>query len=528
MVKRFIAIFIVMFAVVGLLGACSGNNETSSKEKENVGSDGDKSGGSLTFGLAAEPTTMDPYMQNGTHGRTVKLAIFRGLYNYNEKGELEAELAESYTSNDDLTAYTFTLRDAKFHNGDPVTAEDIKYTFDRIINPDSKATFKTELSIIDNIVVEGDKTVTFNLKEPSAPFVHFTALPESVIVSKSYTEANIDDIATKPMGAGPFKFASWTQGSKIIVEKFEDYYKEGQPYLDKIEFQFYSEENTRVNALRAGDVDLIETVPWKDAESIGKTDNLKLASANGPFMALQFNTDFEPFSKPEVRKAIAYGIDRNAILNTAFSGRGKPIYGMATLEGYMGYDEKYTKYFEHDVKKAKELLAEAGYPNGFKATLLSTSQYGMHEQTAVAVQSELKKIGIEVELELPDWATRINKNVEGDYQFVVAGTSGDITDGDWMSNFYKGGPARLNNSANFDDEQINSLLEQGRKEIDPAKREEIYKQLIERAMELSPFVYLNWREQSYGMQKNVNGFVNLNGFLSFQSGVTLEETYIEK
>ncbi|MER2010594.1 MAG: ABC transporter substrate-binding protein, partial [Psychrobacillus sp.] len=179
------------------------------------------------------------------------------------------------------------------------------------------------------------------------------------------------------------------------------------------------------------------------------------------------------------------------------------------------------------VEKAKELLAEAGYPNGFKATLLSTSQYGMHEQTAVAVQSELKKIGIDIELELPDWATRINKNVEGDYQLLVAGTSGDITDGDWMSNFYTGGPARLNNSANFDDEQINSLLDQGRKEVDPAKREEIYTQLMERAMELSPFVYLSWREQSYGMQENVNGFVNLDGFLSFQSGVTLEETYIE-
>jgi len=527
MVKKFMTIFILLFVVAGVLGACSSNEGSSEGQQDNGGSEGDKSGGSLTFGLAAEPTTMDPYIQNGTHGRTVKLAIFRGLYNYNEKGELEAELAESYTANDDLTSYTFKLRDAKFHNGDPVTAEDVKYTFERILDPESGATFKTELSIIDSIEVDGDKTITFNLSEPSAPFVHYTALPESVIVSKSYTEANIDDIATKPMGAGPFKLVSWTQGSNIIVEKFEDYYKEGQPYLDEIEFQFYTEENTRVNALRAGDVDLVETVPWKDTESIGNTDNLKLESANGPFMALQFNTDFEPFSKPEVRQAIAYAIDRNAIINTAFSGRGEPIYGMATLEGYMGYDEKFTTYFEHNIEKAKELLAEAGYPDGFKATLLSTSQYGMHEQTAVAVQSELKKIGIEVELELPDWATRINKNVEGDYQFLVVGTSGDITDGDWMSNFYTGGPARLNNSANFDDEQINSLLEQGRKEVDPAKREEIYTQLMERAMELSPFVYLSWREQSYGMQENVNGFVNLDGFLSFQSGVTLEETYIE-
>lgn len=525
MAKRLIVLVVLLFGLVVFLGACS--------SKENVSSDsnsgdatGDKSGGSLTFGLAAEPTTMDPYIQNGTHGRTVKFAIFRGLYNYNEKGELEAELAESYTTNDELTQYTFKLRDAKFHNGDPVTAEDVKYTYERILAPDSKATFKTELSIISSIEVIDEKTITFNLSEPSAPFIHYTALPESVVVSKSYTEENGEDIATKPMGAGPFKFVSWAQGSNIIVEKFDDYYKEGKPYLDEIKFQFYTDENTRVNALRAGDVTLIENVPWKDTESIGQMENLKLESSNGPFMALQFNTDYEPFNNPKVRQAIAYGIDRKAILNTAFSGRGEEIYGMAILEGYMGYDEKFTKYFKHDVKKAKELLSEAGYPNGFKAKLLSTSQYGMHEQTAVAVQSELKKIGIEVELELPDWATRINKNVQGEYQFLVAGTSGDITDGDWMSNFYQGGPARLNNSANFDDEQINGLLAQGKKEKDPAKREEIYQQLIERAMELSPFVYLNWREQSYGMQKNVDGFVNLDGFLSFQSGLTLEDTYL--
>ena len=524
MVKKFSILFVLMFVLIGLLGACS-SKDSASSVKKNGGAGGDKSGGSLTFGLAAEPTTMDPYIQNGTHGRTVKLAIYRGLYNYNEKGELEPELAESYTTNDDMTSYTVKLRDAKFHNGDPVTAEDVKFTYERMLEPDSKATFKTELYIIKSIDVVDEKTVTFHLSEPSAPFIHYTALPESVIVSKAYSESN--DLATKPMGAGPFKFVSWTQGSNIVVEKFDDYYKKGKPYLDEVKFQFYSDENTRVNALRAGDVNLIENVPWKDTESISKTDNLKLESANGPFMALQFNTDFEPFNNPKVRQAIAYGIDRSAIINTAFSGRGEPIYGMAILKGYMGYDEKFTKYFKHDVKKAKELLAEAGYPNGFKATLLATSQYGMHEQTAVAVQSELKKIGIEVKLELPDWATRINKNVKGDYQFLVAGTSGDITDGDWMSNFYKGGPARLNNSANFNDEQINNLLEQGKKEKDPAKREEIYQQLISRAMELSPFVYLNWREQSYGMQKNVNGFDNLDGFLSFQSGLTLEDTYIQ-
>lgn len=514
-------VFLMLFigALVVLASACSSDSS---------GQGNGENGGDITFGLAEEPDTLEAYMQNGTHGRTVKLALARGLYNYNEDGELQPELAEDYEVNEDATSYTFHLRDASFHNGDPVTAEDVKYTFERILADDSTATFKSELSMIDEIVVEDDTTITFHLSEPSAPFVHYTAIPESVIVSKSWTEENSDQLDTDFMGAGPFKLVEWQQGSHITVEKFDDYYKENKPQLDEITFEFYTEENTRVNALRSGEVDIVETVPWKDVESLEQLDTVKLDSKNGPFMKLQFNTDVEPFDDPDVRKAIAYGIDREAILNTAFSGRGTPIYGMAILDGYLGYDDRFTDYYEHDPEKAKELLAEAGYPDGFSATLLSTSQYGMHEQTALAVQSELEKIGIDITLELPDWATRINKNTEGDYEMLVAGTSGDITDGDWMANFYQGGEVRLNNSAYFDDEEINQLLAEGRETTDEEERQEIYEQLIERAMEEAPFVYLNWREQSYGMQSNINGFTNLEGFLSFQSGITLENTYIEE
>lgn len=512
-------IILILSLLLFIVGCSNGNSETAGK------SEGKDGGGTLMFGLAGEPATMDPLIQNGTHGRTIKLAIYRGLVNYNKEGQLENELAESYSVSDDHLTYSFKLRDATFHNGEKVTPEDVKYTFDRMIKPDSKATFSSELSIIEKVDVVDEQTVSFTLKKPSAPFIHYLALPESVIVSKAWVEEKGEE--GDPMGAGPFKFVSWTQGQKLIVEKFDEYYKPEEPKLDSIEFVFYPDENTRINALRAGDVDLIETVPWKDAITVEKDPNLKLDSVNGPFMQLQFNTNFEPFNDPKVRQAISYAINRDAIINTAFSGRGEPIYGMAIPEGYMGYDEKFANYFNYDIEKAKELLAEAGYPDGFKARLLSTSQFSFHQQTAVAVQAELKKIGIEVELDLPDWASRVNKNVEGDYDFVVAGTAGDITDADWLSNFYTGGEVRLNNSAYFNDKEINQLLIDGREELDEAKRKEIYEQFINRAMELSPFVYLSWREQSYGMNKNVEGFKNLPGFLSFQSGITLEDVYLK-
>lgn len=521
MKRKSLLFFVGLLSVIILISACSSDSANDSN-----GENGETtSGGELKFGLAAEPDTMDPLVQNGTHGRTIKLAIYRGLFNYNKEGELQPELAEDYSVSDDGKTYTFNLREAKFHNGDAVTAEDVKYTFDRILEAGSKATFAAELSVIDNIEVVDDKTVDFNLTEPSAPLLHYLAIPESVIVSKSWIEEHGEN--ADPMGAGPFKFVEWKKGQEFIVEKFDEFYIPEKPKLDEIRFVFYPDENTRSNALRAGDVDLIETVPWKDVESMENDPNLKLDSVNGPFMKLQFNTEFEPFNDPKVRQAISYAIDRATILNTAFSGRGEEIYGMAIPEGYMGYSEEYANYFEHDVEKAKELLAEAGYPDGFSARLLATSQYTFHEQTAVAVKSELEKIGIEVELELPDWASRINKNTEGDYDFLVAGTSGDITDADWLSNFYTSGDVRLNNSAYFKDEKIDELLNKGRIETDEQKREEIYDELIERSLELSPFVYLTWREQSYGMSNDVEGFKNLPGFLSFQSGITLDEVTVK-
>src|SRR5699024_2294140 len=150
------------------------------------------------------------------HGRTIKLAIYRGLFNYNKSGELQAELADDHSISDDGKSYTFKLRDAKFHNGDEVTAEDVKFTFDRIIEPGSKATFGSELSVIDEIVVEDEKTVTFNLSEPSAPFLDYLAIPESVIVSKKWVEENGEN--GDPMGAGPFKFVDWKKGQELNVE----------------------------------------------------------------------------------------------------------------------------------------------------------------------------------------------------------------------------------------------------------------------------------------------------------------------
>jgi glutathione transport system substrate-binding protein len=486
-------------------------------------------GGTLYFGLSGEPSTLDTIIQPGTAGRTVKLALHRGLVNYGSDGKISPELAESYDISPDATEYTFHLRDATFHDGTPVTASDVKASLERILDPKGKAAFRNELSIISSIDTPDPKTVKLTLSKPSVALIDYLALPESVIVPAAWLKQNAANPTASPIGAGPFKFKNWTRGREIVVSKYDGYYKKGKPELDEVHYVFYGDENTRVNALKSGDVDIIEYVPAKDAPSLKAGPDTELLSMNGPFMGLQFNTKFEPFSKPEVRQAIAYAVDRSVIINTAFNGLGTPIYGLAIPKGYMGYSDAKTNYFSHDVEKAKELMKKAGYPNGFEARLLASSQYSFHQNTAIALQSELAKIGIKVTLELPDWASRMAKATTGDYDFTVLGSLGEITDADWLSNYYYGGDklVRTNNSPYFNDPQINELLDKGRATIDKGEREKIYGAFVDRALELSPLVYFMWREQDYAVRKGVVGFTNMPGFLTFQSGFSIEDTSIE-
>jgi len=476
----------------------------------------------ITMGLTGEPPTLEPSVNSGTPQRSVKLLVYRGLFNYGPAGRPVAELAQGYSISSDGKTYTIKLRNAKFQNGDPVTADDVVFTFDRIRDPKTGATFASIFGVIDTVKAVDPTTVQFVLKQPTAPFIDYLALPESIIVSRKWAQIQGDNMSRIPMGAGPYRFVRWDRGQRIELQAFAGYYKPGLPRTREIVFEFYPDDTARVNALRAGDVDLIEYVPWQSIPTLKADSRFALYPGTGPFMGIIFNTTYKPFADPRVRQAFAYAIDRRAILNTAFSGQGRPIFGMPMTPNMVGYSKALDSYFKYDPQKAKSLLAEAGYSEGFQARLLATSQYAFHQQTAVAIAAELKKVGVTVTLDLPDWATRLQKNLKGDYDFLVVGTAGDIVDPDFLSDYYASGPIRLNSAPGFSDPEMDRLLQLGRETVDPKVRSQYYVQLEQRALELSPLVFLTWREQDYASSARVRGFVNLPGFLSFQSGLTLE------
>lgn len=482
----------------------------------------------LVFGLSAEPANLEPALAQGTAKRIINGSIYRALFSYDENGKLAEELG-SYTVEADNKTYIIKLKDASFHNGDPVTAGDVKFTFERLLDPKTGATFFKELSIINKIEVVDDKTVKFILKNECAPFIHYLALTESGIVSQKYTESKGGDLTTAPMGAGPYKFVSWEKGQSIVVEKNENYYKEGLPKLDSITFNFYADEDARSNALRSGDIDITDYVPWKDTAGMLDDPNLTIDQENGPIMLISFNTKVEPLADPKVRQAISYAIDRQNVVKAAFLGRGNSIYGFMLNEGWLGYEPSLDNYFEYNPEKAKQLLAEAGYPNGFDIKLLASSSYSMHQQTAICIQSDLKKVGINVTLDLPDWATRMDKVGKQDFDMFINAMSGEFGDPDWLTNYLYSGTPTYNTSAWFADSEIDSLLDEGRITLDTAKRDEIYKKLAKRFLDLSPHVLINYREQATGMQKYVTNYQGRPGLLCLsQAGMPLETLDMNK
>lgn len=481
-------------------------------------------GGEFVFGLSTEPPNLDPQVGKGTAARTVKLQVYRGLVSFYKGGEIIMDLAESVEQPDDVT-YVFTLRaNANWHNGDPVTADDVKFSIERILDPEVGATTRTQLSIIDSIEVIDEKTVQITLSQPSAAFLSQLAIAESAIVSKNWVEAG-NDLDSDMMGSGPFKFVEREKGVRIVLEKNPDYYREGFPKLDKLTFIPYRDENLRVTALKTGDVDLIEYVPWKDMVAIDADQNLTLETTVGPFMYLIFNPEREPFDNPLVRKAIGYAIDRQGVLDAAFVGRGSELFGLPVPENSWLYNEELVNFWSFDPDKAKEMLAEAGYPDGFSAKLLSTATYDMHEQTAVVVADSLSKIGIEVELVLPEWGARVEQGNAADYDFAVMGSGAAIIDPDWLTAYYSIEGIQYGRVPNWQNDEVNSLLAEAASAQDQDERIALYQEFAQIALEEAPYVWLTWREQGYAYQSGVSGFENI-PFLTFNSGITMEEVSV--
>jgi ABC-type transport system substrate-binding protein len=472
--------------------------------------------GTLSVGLVNYPPNIHAFDNTGSSQMAVKLSLFRGLLAYDRQGQLVPELAESWTP-DGATAHLFRIRDgAKFHTGQPVLAEDVKYTIEQILKPGSTAYLKPEYGIVDRVEVLDARSLRIVLHQPSAPFPHLLASYHAPALS-----AKLDDVAA-PVGAGPFRFVAQERGVAIEVERFAGFYKPGRPRVQRLRFIAYGDENLRAAALEAGDVDIIEGVPWQNMAGMERNPRLKLDATDGPFMYLIFNTKAGPFTDPRLRQAVGFAIRRDEVVKSAMYGRGAPLEALPYPPG-TAFADSVGGFWRYDPARSRRLLAEAGFPNGFRTKLLATSSPTLHQATAEVVQQHLAEVGIGVELVLPEWGTRVAMGNRGQYEFAVMGSVGNWPDPDSLSAFLGTAPGAYPRSFMFSSARIDGLLDAGRRELDAAKRRVIYDDLQRAAFEEVPLVGLAWRSQAFGMQRSVQGFANMPGFLTFYAPITLED-----
>lgn len=475
----------------------------------------------LRIGLSAFPPNLEPWNNSGVAAGAVKLMIFRGLLTYAPDGAFRGELAESW-SQPDPTTWVFKLRDVQFQNGDPVTADEIKWNLEQIIAENSSAYYKSEFkNALSGIEAQDARTLVLKTTQPTATLLSWFASFNTPIVSRR----SVEEGAT--VGAGPYRVTGQERGSWVELTRSDNYYKPGKAAIERVRIVAYPDENLRLAALRAGDVDLIDYVPWQAMAEIEADSSLKLDAVDAPCMYLTFNGTRAPFNDVRVRRAIAHAIKREDIVAAAFFGRGAPLMHLPIAKESPYYNAEFEGSWNYNPDLSRKLLAEAGFADGFTADFLSTAQYGMYRDTSVVVQQHLEAVGIKTQLQLTDWATNIDRRNRGQFEFALGGSAGDSPDPDSLSNLIDSSLApSFFRSFGLPLPEIDEQLKLGRFEMDVEKRKAIYREVERLSVEQVPIVSLCWRSQGWAMTSKLSGFRTLPGALCNFSGITVEDAQL--
>lgn len=516
--KRKKALVAITLVIVLLLTACGGGGKQAI-EGEAADAKGSQvqgaaaQGGELTFALATSPDTLDPHRS----GLAVAVRVIRTIYDslvvQLPDHSIKPWLATEWSVSDDGLSYTFKLRqDVKFHDGTPFNAEAVKFNFDRILDPATKAANAAALlQPYKSAEVIDEYTVKLNLSTPSQAFLGNLSQALLGIVSPTAAKQYGDQLGQHPVGTGPFTFVKWDENADIEVQRNPDYHwapelvkNQGAPYLDGIVFKIVPEEATRIGSVQSKQVLAAETVPPQNILTLKNDPNFQLLEANtvGLPYTLFFNQDRAPWNELKARQAVQSAIDVDAIVKTLYVGTYERAWSPLT-PGTFGYDSSLENGVKPDIAKANQLLDELGWvrgadgiraKDGKKLTLHyvdGTPNREKRNDIAVIVQQQLKKIGVAVEIEITkDIRTVVYTN--GNYDLY--GNSQVNSDPNALYSFYhtadpKGRPTlpRLSNP------DVDRWLEQGLVEKDDAKREELYRKvqhyIIDNAVIIPVYVF---------------------------------------
>lgn len=524
------------FMLLWVLAACgqntgtTGNQNQGTNEGNSAPQNGTQTGGTFIFGRGADSTALDPINVTDGESFIVTEQIFNTLVDYKpDSTEVIPSLAKSWTNSEDGLTWTFTLQEGvKFHDGTDFDAEAVVYNFNRWMDPKHPqhkgdfgyyaymfGGFKGDQGHVIKEVVAKDKyTVEFHLNFPQAPFLNNLAMSPFGIASPAAIEKYGEKFGENPVGTGPFKFVEWKKGDSITLEKNPNYWKPGLPKLDKVIFRSIPDNTNRYTALKNGEIDLMTGLNPEDAQSVKENPKLQLflrPSMNVGYLA--FNTKVKPFDDPRVRQALNMTVNKKEIIDSFFAGLAVPAVNPMP-PSLWGYNDEIQDY-PVDLEKAKALLAEAGYPDGFETDLWYMSEPRDYmpngQKVAEVLQADFAKIGVKVKLVTFDWITYLDKTGKGEHPMAMLGWTGDNGDPDnFLYVLLDKDNTRTPDAGNiafYVNDQLHEILIKAQRSTNQEERIALYKEAQKIIHEDAPWIPLVHSTPPIAAIKEVKGYI---------------------
>ena len=510
MKKRILALSLVLVMAIALFAGCGSSpasstapssapsSEPSSEATEApaVQENPRAAANEVSIGIAQDFDSLDPDYMTAAGTKEVLFNVYEGLVKPNSDGEIVPAVASEIVKSDDGLSYAFTLREGvKFHNGDPVEMQDLLYSIERRWKGDDTAAQLSALSVIDQVTADGN-VLTITLSEPSNEFL--AAVMNAYIIPADYSQ-----LETAPVGTGPYRFVSRTVQDSLVLERFDDYW--GKPAsIQKVTFKVLESAEGLVLGLQSGALDLVAHLSSDQTIQLDKTDFRIEEGSMNLVQALYLNNAEKPFNDVRVRQALCYAIDKQAVIDLAFDGYGIPL-GTSMFPSFSKYyDESLTDYYTQDLEKARELLAEAGYPDGFEMTITVPSNYTPHVNTATVLVELLREIGVKATVQPVDWGTWLDE-VYGQrkFQSTVTGlTSDNMTARKLLERF---GSEVGNNFTNYSDAEYDETLAKALRATDDMEQVELYRALERNLTENAANVYLQDMADLVAVREGLTG-----------------------